>query len=170
MHVQGLRALVVRVDEVAFEMRGEHARGARDGVALGAADVLQHQRQGARGRRRCWWGGAEAGDAVARQSAGHRVDALLAGQCVVAFEAVDMDVDEAGDDDVAGHVDMRLTVGRRPRAGDDVDDQALLDDDGARTDHAIRQHHGRAGEDGPAPRGSGHGGRQQRGCVHGQSE
>ena len=65
-HDDRLRAAVVGVDEVAFEMRGQHARTARHSGDARVADLVQKGAQLVRrtgdGRR------TERGDAVARQA------------------------------------------------------------------------------------------------------
>ena len=109
-----LRALEFRIDEVALEMRGQHARAAGRTRGPRGADARQHlpERRGiARDRRR-----AEGRHAVARKPLGHRGDRRAAVERVGPLDAVDVDVDEAGDDVVIGEgeVDRLAAAGARP--------------------------------------------------------
>ena len=101
-----LRAVVVRVDEVALEMRRQHARRALLRLAACPPHLIEHaaqRRWSARDRCR-----TEGGDTVARQSRGDRADRLARVERVEAVDAVDVDVDEAGHDVVTVEREHRV--------------------------------------------------------------
>src|SRR4029079_19033363 len=96
------RAAEIRVDEVALEMGRQHARvgpGGGAGPAHALDEALEHRRRtGDRGR-------AERRHAVAYQPPGDLLDGIDRIEAVEALHAVDVDVDEPGDEDVAVQVD-----------------------------------------------------------------
>ena len=71
---RGLRAFVLGVDEVAFQMSWQNARGAWAGRLPRTPDLLQHTAQ--RFRRAGDSGRAERGNAVPRQARGDRRDCI----------------------------------------------------------------------------------------------
>jgi hypothetical protein len=68
----------------------------------------------------------------------------------VAFEAVHVDVDEAGHDQMPREIEMRSAGGAWTRTRRDLDDHAVLDDERARADDAIGQYQVGAGQHRPA--------------------
>jgi hypothetical protein len=117
-----LRAVVVGIEEVALERRAEDAGRAgarrRHGGVDGRQEPLERLR-GARYRRR-----AERGDAVARQRHGHAGHGVGAAEHVGAVDAVDVAVDEAGQDPLPVARDV---IGRCAGVGGDLGDDAVLD-------------------------------------------
>ena len=128
----GLGAPVVRVDEIALEMGGEDTRRAWGRRLAGLPHLIEH---GAKTLRRAGHGGrAERGDAIARQprrDRGDRVAVRPVVERVHAVDAVDVDVDEAGNDVVPVEGKRRLAVAARRRIGADFDDDAFVDDERA---------------------------------------
>ena len=113
--LERLRALVLRVDEVALEVRGEHPRAAGRRARARLPDGCEHtaQRRGrARDRRR-----AERRDAEARQPRRDRPDRVVAVQRVGSLDAVHVDVDEAGHDVVLRQIEVDVTAAAGPGAG-----------------------------------------------------
>ena len=141
--VERLRALELRVDEVALEVRRQDPCAGPLRRRPGRAHRLQHaaqRRRPARNRRR-----TERGDPVARQAPGHVANRVGAVERVHTLDAVHVDVDEAGDDVVAREVEGAGRPPPRGRRGN-LDDAIAVDDDRAGVEHAVRQDEVRAGE------------------------
>ena len=142
---QRLRAPVFRVDEIAFEMRRQHARGPWRRRFAGAPHLIEHaaQRLGSAGDGRR----TERRHAVLRKSFGNRRDrtSRCGGiQRVDSLDAVNVDVDEAGHDVMSVEREQRMRVAGRRRVGADLDDPIAVDDERARRQDAVRQHQRRA--------------------------
>jgi hypothetical protein len=118
-----LRTAVLRVDEVALEMRGQDTRAARRRRAR-KPDLVEHaaKRIGTAGDR----GGAERGDAVARQPSGDRLYGITDGERVDALDAVHVHVDESGHDVVMVKRESRMCA--VDAAGANFDDASLVYD------------------------------------------
>src|SRR5580704_4555403 len=104
-----LRAAICRIDEIALEMRGQHARAVRRRYAPKLRDLIEHRAQSlrrTRDRRR-----TERRHAPTRQIDSHRADRASAIERVAPIHAMDVDVDEAWDDGVAGEIDDAITGG-----------------------------------------------------------
>ena len=135
--LERLGAAVLRVDEIALEVRRQHARAAgRPGVV--PPDRAEHRPERLRraGHRRR----AERRHAVARQPRRDARDRVVTVERVGPFDAVDVDVDEAGHDRVL--VQIEVEIARRPRRSvpQHVDDAIAVEDDGRRAQQAIGQH------------------------------
>ena len=119
----GCAPLKIGIDEIALEMRRQHAGGrrrARARAPRGSPASMRRSVVGPAGDRRR----AERGDPVPRQPRRHRPDRITVGvERVDPFDAVHVDVDEAGDDVVAVEVASARRAawatprrsGRRPR-------------------------------------------------------
>jgi hypothetical protein len=132
-----LRALVVGVDEIALEMRRQHARARRRPLRPRARHLIEERSQlarRARDRRR-----TEGGDPVSRQALGHPRDRVLVVEGVHALDAVDVHVDEAGHDERVGDVDHcgARGIGATPRL--DGRDPPAVDDERSVADDAVGQ-------------------------------
>ena len=133
----GLRPAECRIDEIALEMRRQHLRArfraGRQRVRSRAKGrhALQHLTQGigrARDRRR-----TERGDAEFWKTRRNRADHVAAIERVEAFEAVNMDVHESGDQDMATQILFAASrVGRTRNSGSDVNDAFAVDHEDAR--------------------------------------
>ena len=136
-----LRALVARGDEVALEMRAEHA-GAGFAVECGGpADRREERRQHVgrtRHRRR-----QERGHTVARQQRRHAGHGLAARQHIDAADAVDVRVDEARHEPAARALDIRRRGGV---VGRDLDDAPVRQGHGLPVAHALRRDEPRAAQ------------------------
>ena len=103
-----------------------------------APNLLQHAsqlRRSTRDRRR-----TKRGHAELREATGHAGNRRVAAERIHAFHAVHVDVDESWNDVMS----MESEVGRSASGGSarlDVDDTAVVDDDSAWTEDAVRQHH-----------------------------
>ncbi len=136
--VERLRAAVLRIDEVAFQMSRQHASAACGGAKPRLADRREHaaQRLGpARDRGR-----AERGDAEPGQTRRNPLDGAAGIQRVGSLDAMDMNVHESRHDRVVPEVEVNIADGSRRRVRSDVDDPIALDDDGCGAQHAIGQH------------------------------
>ena len=110
-----------------FVRRGDRGRDARG----------QQRRQGRRrARHRCR---TETGHAVLRQAARDLRHGAAAVEHIDALDPVDVNVDETGNNDVAGAVDSGRAGGTVDDAGFDGLDAAVADDERASLDHAARK-------------------------------
>src|SRR5918993_2521667 len=119
-----LRPLEVGADEIAFEMGRKHARRARRSRFPGNSHRVEHlaQRLGrARDGRR-----AESGHAEWGEPRGYPPDRVRPVERIRTRDSVDMDVDEAGDDEVT--FEIASVTGT---AGLDFGDVAVVDGDAA---------------------------------------
>src|SRR5687768_2126851 len=91
-----LRAIELRIDEVALEMRGQDESGFRYPLGACAYDRLEESVQ-AVGRARDR-GRAKRGDTVLRKPRRHIGNGIRTIEHVSAFEAMHVHIDEAGDD------------------------------------------------------------------------
>ena len=111
-----LRAIPVGIDEVALEVRRQHPRGARRSRRLGGSHGRQQRRQAL----------AESQAIVSDRTRSRRTSASFAAivrdgaaaiEHVNPLDAVDVDVDEAGNDVMSGAVDARGAGRPVDRAG-----------------------------------------------------
>ena len=136
-----LRPVVVGVQEVALEVRAEHpgrpGRPRGRGHVHGGQEPFERRRRAGHRRR------AEGGDAVTRQRRRHRRHRVGPAQHVGPLDAVDVPVDEAGQDPspVAGDV-----VRGAGAVGADLDDGPVVDRQRGAVEDAIGQHQPRAAE------------------------
>jgi hypothetical protein len=151
---QRLRATEFRVDEVAFDVGRQHAGPA---VRLRLAHTSHLAEKPiedigrARDRRR-----TERRDAPAREPLGHRRDRRFVIEHIRPRDAVDVDVDEAGNDEVAVEVDPDLARSGLARTADEVDDPVVLEHERLARHHAVRQHEAGAGQETASRFGAGH--------------
>ena len=75
------------------------------------------------------------------------MDRILAVERVGAVDAVHVDVDEPGHDQVPRQLEVIHAAAGRARTGGDIDDLFAVEDERARTEHAIGQHDIGARED-----------------------
>jgi hypothetical protein len=145
--VERLGAAEIRVDEVALEMSGQHPRvgprrAARPPHALD--QPLEHlRRAGHRGR-------TEGRDAVTDQATGDFLDGVQRFERVEAFDAVDVDVDEAGGQRLPVQIDEPAAAAggtRRSRPRLNFRDPAVLDDDRPGRQQPVWQDHVGAAQD-----------------------
>ena len=135
--LERLGATILRVDEIAFEVRGQHSRRAGGTVESRRPDRPEHgpQRLGRAGDRRR----AERRHAVARQPRGDARDGVATVERIGPFDAVDVHVDKARDDRVLTQVEVEIAGRPRRRFPQHVDDAITVDDDGRRADQPIGQ-------------------------------
>ena len=143
--LERLRAAVVRVDEVALEVRRQHARAAGPRRASGA-DCRQHraQRVGSAGDR----GRAERGHAVARQPRGDRGDRRRRRRGR-RRPSTPWTWTSMKPGTTSGRVQSTVEAvasRTRQRAAATLGDPAVLEHDGARAEDAIGEHDVGAGE------------------------
>jgi hypothetical protein len=135
-----LRAVVLSVDEIALEMRRQHASRPRRRRLTRTPHLIEHMPQRVRrtrNRRR-----TERGDAITRQSSRDRGDRVASVEGIHAVDAVHVHVDETGDDVVPVKGEQRVGMARGRRVGPDFSDPPLVDDQRARREDAVGQHQG----------------------------
>ncbi len=125
-------ALLGRVEEGAFDVQPQRCRAAVAGRpaighnALAGRTLLQRRGDDRR---------QEGGDAVLRQLRGHRPDGGRVGGEIVAESAVELQVDEAGEEQQAiGVDDLRVGRAREVLGRPDSDDAAGVQQHGAAVD------------------------------------
>src|SRR5687767_7774036 len=121
-----LCAAEVGVDEIALQVRRQHASGIRARRAGGGAHLFQKELQIVRAARH--GGGTKGGDAVTRQLNGDPRDYASAVERVMTGDAVHVHVDEPGNDVAVGDVDDRRTRRRGWRRLNGRD-AAVVEDD-----------------------------------------
>ena len=118
-----LRASVFRIDEVAFEMRRQHACRARVRRFTRLAHLIEHCPQGprrARQRRR-----TECRDTVARKARSDRANGSGAAERIDSVDAVHVDVDQPRHDVVIVKRKRRRLSASAWRVGANLDDLGL---------------------------------------------
>jgi hypothetical protein len=141
-----LRARVHRVDEIAFQVRAEHARVSCRSLLPRAGNLLQKCRQDLRLARNR--GRAERCHSGRRQPRGDFIHAS-GRQHVVARKAVHVHIHKTRHDEAARHVDPYFFRREIARTGHEIDDTAVLDDERAAVLQAVGQDERGAGKEDP---------------------
>jgi hypothetical protein len=132
--IERLSAMVLRADEVAFEMSGKDARcGGRRPFRSGPADLCQQPPQHGRpaGNRRR----TKCSDTKPRKTLRDRTNRIFSVERIRSLDAVNVNVDEPGHDEMTSQIELSVTPDARCNLGDD----ATVDGERARTDNAIGQ-------------------------------
>ena len=139
-----LRATVLRIDEIAFEMGGQHT-GCWCGAAAKRGDALENLTQSIRRTGDRGW--TKRGHPMLRQTLGERGDCVTAVQRVDAVDPVHVHVDEPRHHDVAPQIDRTRCTGCTHCTRPNLSNPIAVDHERARFLDASGQHEIGAGQD-----------------------